>query len=120
MTANGRRWRIRLTAAAEADFRNILLWTSEQFGQAQARSYAETLSLALEALMAGPNVAGSRRRDDIAKGLMTMHVARKGRNAKHLVTYRVGKRDDPPTIDILRLLHDSMDLVRHVESETKV
>ena len=113
MTA-ARRWRVLLTAAAENDFRNILLWTSEQFGPAQARIYGETLTRAIQALTAGPHVAGSRRRDEIAEGLMTLHIARRGRRGRHLVLYRVGDAEGPATIDVLRLLHDTMDLLRHV------
>ena len=52
----GGRWRVRLAAAAENDFRNILGWTSERFGEAQARVYAETLTRAIESLAAGPEV----------------------------------------------------------------
>lgn len=114
MTADGDQWRIRLAAAAESDFRNILVWTAEQFGETQARVYAETLSLALEALTGGPDIVGSRRRDDIGSGLKSLHAARKGRNARHIVMYRVSTIDDTPTIEILRLLHDSMDLVHHL------
>ena len=56
MSAGTRRWTVRLTAAAEADFREILRWTVAQFGQAQAHVYAETLSAALSELAAGPAV----------------------------------------------------------------
>ena len=114
MTAEGNQWRVRLATMAESDFSNILVWTAEQFGKNQARVYAETLSLALDALTEGPGIVGSRRRDDIGGGLMSLHAARKGRNARHIVMYRVSTIDDTPTIEILRLLHDSMDLVRHV------
>ena len=110
----GRRWRVRLTTAAESDFRNILRWTSERFGHAQARIYSETLTRAVQALTDGPHVAGSSRRDEIVEGLMTLHVARGGRKGRHFVLYRIGNPSEPPTIDVLRLLHDSMDLVRHV------
>ena len=64
--AEGFRWQLRLTRAAEDDYRNILRWTLEQFGEAQARLYAETLTRTIESLAAGPEVAGSRRRNDIA------------------------------------------------------
>ena len=111
---SGGRWRVRLAAAAENDFRNILRWTSERFGEEQARVYAETLTWAIESLAAGPEVPGSRRRDEIAAGLMTLHVARKGRKGRHVVLYRVGRPEEPPVIDVLRLLHDSMDIIRHV------
>ena len=83
-------WRIRLTAAAERDFRNILSWTSEHFGGRQARVYADTLTGAIEALTEGPDVAGSRKRSDIGKGLHVLHVARGGRKDRHFVLYRNG------------------------------
>ena len=111
-----RRWRVRLTATAESDFRNILRWTAQRFGHAQARIYGETLTRAIQALTDGPYVAGSRRRDEIAEGLMTLHVAHVGRRGRHLVLYRIAGASEPSTIDVLRLLHDSMDLVRHVGS----
>ena len=44
-----RRWRVRLTATAESDFRNILRWTAQRFGHAQARIYSETLTRAIKA-----------------------------------------------------------------------
>ena len=116
MMAGGRHWRLRLAAAAEDDIRNTLHWTSERFGEAQARVYAETLTRAIEALTTGPEVPGSRRRDEIAQGLMTLHVARGGRKGRHLVLYRVGRPEEPPVIDVLRLLHDSMDPIRHVKT----
>lgn len=59
---------VRLTATAEADFREILRWTLTQFGKAQARAYAETLSAALNSLTAGPTILGARERHDIARG----------------------------------------------------
>ena len=108
------RWRVRLTATAESDFRNILNWTADRFGNVQAGIYSQTLTCAIQAFTEGPNVAGSRRRDDIAEGIMTLHVARAGRKGRHVVLYRIASPSEPPTIDVLRLLHDSMDLARHV------
>ena len=109
-----RRWRVRLAAAAEADVRDIVLWTAKGFGAAQARAYADTLSRAIRALAEGPAVPGARRREDIAKGIMALHVARGGRKGRHVVLYRVGSPAKPPVIDVLRVLHDAMDLPRHV------
>ena len=111
-------WRIRLTTTAESDLRNILRWTAGRFGRAQARVYGETLTRAIRALADGPHVAGARRRDSIAQGLMTLHVARGGRKGRHFVLYQVSKSAEAPTIEVLRLLHDSMDLVRHASSAT--
>ena len=56
---DGRRWRVRLTASADADYRNILRWTAEHYGTQQARSYAETLASAIEELTEGPEVPRS-------------------------------------------------------------
>ncbi len=46
---------------------------------------------------------------------MTLHVARRGRAGRHLVVYRIGGTEDPSIIEVIRLLHDSMDLSRHVD-----
>ena len=114
MSAGDRPWPVHLAAAAETDFQDILRWTLEQFGEAQARIYAETLSAALESLTAGPNVIGARARNDIARGLFTLHVARHGRKGRHFIMFRVGRDQDRQVIEILRLLHDAMDLPRHL------
>ncbi len=114
MTAGVRPWRIRLTAAAEADFEGILQWTVEHFGQTQARAYAETLSAALQALAEGPEIVGATARNDIAKGLFSLHVARQGRQGRHFVIFRIGDDRDRGAIEVLRLLHYAMDLSRHL------
>jgi toxin ParE1/3/4 len=114
VTAGARPWPVRLTAAAEADFEDILRWTVGRFGAAQARIYAETLSRALEALAGGPDVIGARARDDIAQGLFTLHVARQSRKGRHFVVFRIGHDQGREVIEVLRLLHDAMDLPRHL------
>jgi toxin ParE1/3/4 len=53
-----RRWRVRLGAAAEVDFANILKWTTENFGARQSRVYRDSLVQAIGELADGPNVAG--------------------------------------------------------------
>lgn len=114
MTERKRRWTVRLTAAAASDFEHIIDWSIEHFGDSQAAAYAETLSLAVEALADGPSVAGAKQRDEILKGLYSLHVARQGRKGSHFVMYRVAGSGD--AIEVLRLLHDSMDLPRHLGS----
>jgi len=113
-----RHWIVRLTDAAEGDFQDILRWTVVHFGEAQARSYAETLSAAIEALAVGPTIPGATQRQDIAEGLVTLHVARKGKKGRslgrHLVLFRVGLDQKQQAIEVLRILHDAMDLQRHL------
>jgi toxin ParE1/3/4 len=107
----GRRWRVRLGAAAEIDFANILKWTTENFGARQSRIYRDTLVQAIGGLADGPDVAGSRPRDEIMPGLRTLHVARRGRRGSHFLMYRAAPNS---TIEIVRILHDRMDFRRHV------
>ena len=102
-------WKVRLAARAELDFSEIITWTIENFGERQARTYVETLSLAIEALHDGPEQLGAKARDDIGPGIRTLHVARQGRSGRHFVVFREAKDQ---YIDVLRLLHDSMDLAR--------
>jgi len=104
-------WTVRLASKAEQDFLEIVQWSATNFGQQQAVAYAETLSLAISALADGPEVLDAKRRDEIGNGILTLHVARQGRKGRHFVVFRIGGAS---TIDVLRLLHDSMDLVRHV------
>jgi toxin ParE1/3/4 len=106
---------VRLTAAAASDFEHILEWTVEHFGEPQALVYAETLSLAIEALTEGPSIPGARQRDEILKGLYSLHVARQGRKGRHFVMFRTAATGD--AIEVLRVLHDSMDLTRHLHDE---
>jgi toxin ParE1/3/4 len=105
-----RTWRVRLGAAAELDFANILKWTTENFGARQSRLYRDTLIQAIGALADGPDVAGSKTRDEIIRGFRTLHVARHGRRGRHFLLYRVAPGG---IIEIGRILHDSMDLPRH-------
>lgn len=106
-------WRVRLADQAEQDLLDITVWTVEHFGARQAEAYAETLSLALEALHDGPDVLGCALREEIGPGIRTMHVARPGRKGRHFVVFRASAEQ---TIDVLRLLHDSMDLSRHLSA----
>lgn len=104
-------WKVRLAAQAELDFSEIITWTIENFGGRQAETYAETLTLAIEALHDGPEQLGAKARDDIGPDIRTLHVARQGRSGRHFVVFSEAKDQ---YIDVLRLLHDSMDLARHI------
>src|SRR5262245_40296145 len=104
-------WRIRLGAAAEVDFVNIVRWTLENFGLSQAETYRDTLLRAIAELSSGRTPAGSKARDEILPGLRTLHVARHGRRGRHFLLYRVaGNRH----IEVVRILHDRMDLTHHL------
>lgn len=117
MNGAPRAWPVRLTVAAEGDFRQILTWTAAGFGDQQAGVYGETLSAALQALTARPTIAGVRARSDIGKGMYTLHVARQGRKGRHFVVFRIARESSHDVIEVLRLLHDSLDLQRHLPAD---
>ncbi|MDI7774681.1 type II toxin-antitoxin system RelE/ParE family toxin [Asticcacaulis sp. EMRT-3] len=104
-------WRIRFTAPAEIDFRRIIGYTEEQFGVRQAAGYRKLIRDALVALQHGPNIPGSAMRDEIHTGLRTYHIARRGKRARHFILYRAS---DDHIIEVIRILHDAMDLARHL------
>ena len=110
-----RTWTVRLSAAAERDFVEILRDTVGKFGLRQAETYRDLLTQAIAHLADGPDVAGSRSRSALRKGLRSLHVARRGRHGRHFLLYRERKQ----TIEILRILHDAMDLRRHVPPEAQ-
>lgn len=84
-------WAVRLSATAESDFQQILRWTAKNFGQIQAKAYAETISAALKDLMAGPRIPGAKARPEVGDNLWTLHVARNGNKGRHFVLFRPGK-----------------------------
>ena len=107
-------WTVRIGTAANTDLKNIVRWTVAKFGPEQARSYAQTLDAALQELRGGPHILGSKDVGDFAPGVRMLHVARQGRSGRHFVVFRVGSSSDQNAIDVLRILHDSMDVIRHV------
>ena len=117
MSAGAGAWTVRLAGAAEVDFEAILLWTLEQFGNAQARVCADILSAAVQALIAGPEQPGIKARPEIGRDLFTLHVARYGPRGRHFVLFRADAGSATRQIDVLRILHDAMDLARHVPED---
>ncbi len=109
-------WHICLADQAERDLLEISKWTAKNFGIQQAEHYAETMTLAIEALHDGPEILGTKVRGDIAKGIHTLHVARESRKGCHFVVFSISEGN---IINVLRLLHDSMDLAKHLPEDNK-
>lgn len=108
-------WRVSLGVEAEKDFARILTYTQNIYGPRQAEIYLTTILDALESLGSGPDVLGSVSRDEIRPRLRSLHVARHGRRGRHVIMYRPGQGQ---VIEVLRILHDAMDLTRHIPPET--
>ena len=105
-------WTVRLVAASERDYQEVVKRSARDFGPLQAKVYAKTLSLAIAALSEkGIETIGIKERNDIGLGIFTLHAASHQRKASHFLVLRVA---EIRTIEILRILHERMDLARHV------
>lgn len=114
------RWQVRLTSAADADIAGILRWTLNEFGTEQMRRYSRLLESSVVALVGGPDITGARTREDIGPGLRTLHVAPGSRKGRHFILFRVAAKDSDRAIEVLRVLHDAMDLPRYRPSEDRL
>ena len=116
-----RPWKVILAPAAVADLAGILAWSAEAFGDAARRRYAALIVQAIEDLTVDPDRVGVETRPEIAAGVQTYHLAHSrnrvapaaGRviTQRHFVIFRL--RSDW-ALEIARVLHDSMDLARHL------
>jgi toxin ParE1/3/4 len=112
---NSRRaWFVRLSATALRDYQDILDWTAGQFGEAQSDAYANILDNAIEALSEGGiQTMGVRKRRDLA-ALYLFHIARGTHKARHFIMFRISRSKNGEFVEVLRILHDSMDIPRHL------
>lgn len=91
-----------LSPAAQADLESIWDYTVRHWGKAQAERYTRGIQAACEALGNGTLV--SRSADDIRAGY------RKAAVGSHVMFFRV----QGDMVEIIRILHQSMDVERHL------
>lgn len=113
----------RLSPQAEDDIEVILAWTHEEFGEKVRRRYEALLTRAILDVAENPERPGTRGRPELAAGARTYHLrhsrdrVRKSigtiHSPRHILVYRV--HDDE--VQIGRVLHDGMDLKRHLPVE---
>lgn len=114
--------RYRLSSAAQSDIARLLVYTQDKFGTAVRERYQSLLVTALQDLAADPERIGSIARPELGKGLRSYHLRHSRERAaqeagatirkpRHLALYR-----QAPTnlIEIVRVLHDAMELERHL------
>ncbi len=94
--------RIDLSTAAYADVDEIVRYTLDRWGTAQARRYLDALEDRLAALARRPLLG--RQRDDLADGLMSASFQ------SHIIYYRSMQQG----IAVARILHGRQDPVRHL------
>ena len=91
-----------LRPAAQADIEDIADYTIGAWGHEQARLYVGDLRRAIERL--ATSALRHQLHDDVLPGL------RKLRCGRHLVFYLV----EGAVVDVVRVLHDSRDVRRHL------
>jgi toxin ParE1/3/4 len=111
----------RLTHAARADIVSILRWSHEQFGEEARKRYEALIATAIRDAASRSNEAGHTPRPELGEGVFSWHLSRsrprspagKVHRPRHfLVCCR-----DGDMLVIGRVLHDAMDLPRHVDPQ---
>jgi toxin ParE1/3/4 len=110
-----------IAPAAQRDIESILSWTHDHFGEHGRRRYQALLVQSIMDIVADQLVAGSVSRPEIGDRVRTYHLsysrhrvsATSGtvKHPRHFLLYRTADTD---TVEIGRILHDSMDLDRHL------
>lgn len=112
---------VRVAPAAEGDIGSILSWTEETFGSRARARYAALVVQAISDLADDPDRPGVSDRPEIATGIRAYHLGHSKRRVqpavgavnspRHFVLFR---EEEVPVIEIVRVLHDSMDISRHM------
>lgn len=115
--------RYRLSAAAQGDLVSILAWSHEQFGEAARLRYESLIVAALRDVASQPDRPGSLARPELGAGVRSWHLrlsrhhAQPGtevvRRPRHFLVYR----SDPGLVVVGRVLHDAMELARHLDPD---
>ena len=115
---------LRLSLEAQEDIEAILAWTDGQFGDGIRVRYEELLVQAFLDLAEDPGRPGTIQRPELAKGAFAYHLRHSRdrvsrtrgriRKPRHFVLYRIAADG---YLEIGRVLHDSMDLARHLPSD---
>ena len=95
----------RLRERAKADLRAIGRYTQATWGREQRNTYLARLDASFHLLAREPQ--RGRACDDIRPGYRKYHVGR------HLIFYR----EIPDGVEIIRILHDRMDIEAHLDDD---
>lgn len=110
------RRRIEVSHAARIDVGLVLSWSEDRFGKEAADRYQRLIEVGVEMIRADPERGGSRaldqrpdlRRFDLSRIPVDL---REVRRPQHLLLYTILADG---TVRLLRVLHDAMDLTRHL------
>lgn len=114
---------LRLSATAREDIVDLLAWTTEQFGEQARLRYERLIATALNDLADDPQRVGSIDRAELGLHVRSYHLRHSRdrardqngivRRPRHFLLYRVSPAN---VIGVGRVLHDAMELERHLPS----
>jgi toxin ParE1/3/4 len=93
---------------AKQDIKEVLTYTKEHWGNAQARQYGQLVENAHTVIAHNPQCG---KPSDLVPNIFSYPIRRPGKPARHLLFYRITPTG---TVEILRLLHEAMDFDQHL------
>jgi toxin ParE1/3/4 len=112
--------RFRLARPAQIDLANILATSTDRWGGEGQQRYATLPVAAMRQVADDPESPLTKKRTDLRSGVRSFHVRHARRSADtakvrrpvHVLYYRVIQKG---VIEIVRVLHEKMDPIRHVD-----
>lgn len=109
----------RLTETARADIVSILAWSHEQFGEVARKRYEALIAAAIRDAASRRDDGGRSLRPELGEGVFIWHLSRSRARALggrvHRPRHFLVCRRDGDMLVVGRVLHDAMDLRRHVD-----
>jgi toxin ParE1/3/4 len=109
----------RLTHAARADIVSILGWSHEQFGEEARKRYEALIATAIRDAASRIDDIGHTPRPELGEGVFSWHLTRSRARSPggkvHRPRHFLVCRREGDMLVIGRILHDDMDLQRHVD-----
>jgi len=111
---------VRIAAQAQIDIADTLRFTKVRLGEAVRGRFQDLLQATFQSLVEDPEHNESTSRDNLSPGLRSLHLAfnalemTDGRmiRPRHVVFYRTGVDQ---VVEILRVLHDAMEVAQHLK-----
>ncbi len=99
--------KLHLSPAAAEDLQNILHYTLYTWGEKQFNLYLASFQAAFDSLLLDPETPLSKKRGELFPDCRSIQ------SGHHVVFFRLLKGD----IEIIRVLHEKMDFLRHFEEK---
>ncbi len=113
--------RYRLTHAAQADIVSILAWSHDRFGEEARKRYEALITTAIRDAATRGDLGGRTARPELGDGVFAWHLAQSRPRAPggrvHRPRHFLICRQDGDVLVVGRVLHDAMELRRHLDSQ---